>query len=268
MTVVHPDALTLAELLLADWPAVRLRIRASGHPTCEGDPDPANTPPDPAEPPPDPADPPDPDPPDPDPDPDPNAKPPTAAELARWKRDARKWEDRAKRNLAAREEAEKKLKERDDEGKSEQEKAVAAAARDARDSALSEAAKERRADKIEAAVVKLGGLRGVVVGSGDDAKTVKFADPDDAQMWLERQIETGAIDADDIYKDGKVDEEALAGELAQLAEKKPGWLANAKKDNGGTPAGDADGGRGGAAPANSVEKDLAAIRRRAPAATT
>lgn len=206
------------------------------------------------------------------------------AELEEWKAYARKWEQRAKENRDAlltkgqsgrgresrelkrvRQEAEElkaKLAEREDADKSEQEKAVEAAARTAREEAKSESEKERRADKLEMAVTKLGAVRGVKVGDGDDERVVKFADPDDVQMWLEKQIERGEIDADAIYADGKVNEEALADELARLAGLKPGWLAGAQKGNG-RPAGSADGGRGSPASSDTdVEATLQKIQRR------
>lgn len=182
---------------------------------------------------------------------------PPKDDLERWRREARKWESRAKRNNAELAEARTKLQEREDADKSEQEKAVEAAARQAREEALTQAEKDRRADRLELAVVKIASVGGVKV---DDKTTAKFTDPDDVQMWLEKQIERGDIDADDIYKDGKVNEDALASELVRLASAKPGWLVGAGKANG-TPAGSADGGRGTPRGANSVEEELKAIQR-------
>jgi hypothetical protein len=215
--------------------------------------------------------------------PTPDAPPADDAELDEWKAYARKWEARAKKQPAPngkatgkdsrelrriRQEADElraKLQEHEDAAKSDQEKAVDDAARQAREEALSEAQKERRADKLEMAVVRLGSVTGVKIGDGDDAKLVKFADPDDVQGWLERQIAKGEIDADDIYKDGRVDEDALAVELVRLAVAKPRWLEGTVK-NGGTPAGSADAGKGAAPQGTSVESELQKIqRRRAPA---
>lgn len=182
---------------------------------------------------------------------------PKGDDLEQWKREARKWESRAKKNSDALAAAQTELAKHADAHKTEQEKAVEAAARTAREEALTEAEKDRRADKLELAVVKVASVSGVKI---DDKTLVKFADPDDVQMWLEKQIERGDIDADDIYRDGKVNEEALASELARLAAAKPGWLVGAGKSNG-TPAGSADGGRGTPRGANSVEEELQAIRR-------
>lgn len=182
---------------------------------------------------------------------------PKGDDLEQWKREARKWESRAKKNSDALAAAQTELAKHADAHKTEQEKAVEAAARTAREEALTEAEKDRRADKLELAVVKVASVSGVKI---DDKTLVKFADPDDVQMWLEKQIERGDIDADDIYRDGKVNEEALASELARLAAAKPGWLVGAGKSNG-TPAGSADGGRGTAPAGNSVEAELRAIQR-------
>lgn len=189
------------------------------------------------------------------------SKEPTVTELAKWRRESRKWEGRARKDKARADELAAKLQEHEDAAKSDQEKAVDAAARQAREEALSEAQKERRADKLEMAVSKVAAIRGVKVGVGDDAKTVKFVDPDDVLMWLEKQIERGDVDADAIYKDGRVDEDALSDELARLAAAKPGWLAGASKGNGGTPAGSVDAGRGAAPKGPSVEGELQAIKR-------
>lgn len=216
--------------------------------------DPATNP----DPPNDPDDPPtiDPNPTDPPVDPDSPQDPPKD-DLERWKRESRKWEGRAKKNADELATAQAELAKHQDAHKTEQERAVEAAARQAREEALTEAEKDRRADKLELAVVKVASVTGVKV---DDKTLAKFADPDDVQMWLEKQIERGDVDADDIYKDGKVNEEALAGELARLAAAKPGWLVGAGKSNG-TPAGSADGGRGTPPAGNSVEAELKAIQR-------
>lgn len=181
---------------------------------------------------------------------------------ADWKRMARKHEREAKRARADRDALAAKLQERDAADQTEQEKAIEAARREAREEALSEAEKQRRADKLEMAVQRIGSVRGVTVGDGDDAKTVKFADPDDVQMWLDKQIERGEIDSDDIYKNGKVDEAALSEELARLAAAKPGWLTTAGSNGGsGRPAGDVDAGKGAAPKGSTVESEMAAIRR-------
>jgi hypothetical protein len=202
-------------------------------------------------------------------------KPADDAELEEWKAYARKWEKRAKdkptgagraereaaRLKRERDELAAKLKEREDADKSDQEKAIDTAKRQAREEALSEADKDRRADRLEMAVSKVAAIRGVKLGAGDDAKTVKFTDPDDVLMWLEKQIDRGDIDADTIYKDGRVDMDALAEELMALAEAKPGWLAGAGKQNG-IPAGSSDAGKGAAPSGNSVESELKAVQRR------
>lgn len=247
------DVLELVDLLRPAWAQISDEIPA-WHPRCEGDDDTGD---DPA------ADASDNDSAgdaDDDADNDADAKnddKPAADSLEQWKLEARKWEGRAKKNSDALAAAQTELAKHADAHKTEQQKAVEAAARSAREEALTEAEKDRRADKLELAVVKVASVTGVKV---DDKTLAKFADPDDVQMWLEKQIERGDVDADDIYKDGKVNEEALASELARLAAAKPGWLVGAGKSNG-TPAGSADGGRGTAPAGNSVEAELKAIQR-------
>lgn len=165
-----------------------------------------------------------------------------------WKTQSRKHEARAKKAVKDLEAALAKLAARETADLSEQEKAIKDAKEAGRAEALTESEKTRRADKLELAVTRLAASKGVIVGSGDDAKTVKFSDPDDVQMWLERQIAKGIIDVDDIYSDGKVDQEALTEALVDLATDKPQWLAGAPAAQGGVrkPAGDPDGGKGSA----------------------
>lgn len=215
--VVHPDALILADLLRAEWPAARERIRLGGHPTCEGDPD--------ADPAPDQKL--DPDPADPAPDPKPDLG--TDADPIKpeddWKAKARKWERDAKREREAREAAEAKIAEAETAKMTEQEQAIAKAREEATDEVASKYEQDLRAERMEHAVTRLAVAQGVTIGEGDKAKTVKFADADDVQMWLERKIKSGDIDADDIYHDGKVDKDALTDALIDLAKAKPSWLA-------------------------------------------
>jgi hypothetical protein len=164
-----------------------------------------------------------------------------------WKAMARKHEREAKKARAEAETHKTKLAEIEASNLSDQEKAIAKAREEARAEALTEAGTERRTDKIESAVTKIAAIKGVTVGEGDAAKTVKFSDPDDVQMWLERQIAKGDIDGDDIYKDGKVDDAALTDALTELAASKPGWLVGASAGaTNGKPAGSADAGKGGA----------------------
>jgi hypothetical protein len=209
---------------------------------------------------------PEPDPePDPGPDPEPTPEPepdpkPDPDDKIDWKREARKHEARAKKAAAERDAHAAKIAEIEASKMSDQDKAIATAREEAKAEAEAEAAKTRRGDKLELAVARLAGVKGVTVGAGDKAKTVRFADPDDVQMWLERQIAKGDIDADDIYKDGKVAEDVLTDALADLAASKPGWLVGATAPASGTPAGSVDAGAG--APrkgTGSVEDELRQI---------
>lgn len=177
------------------------------------------------------------------------------------KRQARKHEREKKGALKREAELKARLDKIEAENLSEQEKAIKAAREEARSEALTEAEQTRRADKLELAVTRLAVAKGIRIGEGDKAKTVKFADPDDVQMWLDRQIEKGEIDADDIYKDGKVDADVLTEALAGLATSKPGWLLGAGPNGNGVPAGDADAGKGTAPKASSVEAELASIQK-------
>lgn len=202
------DVLELAALLAPAWDEISAQI-PEWHPRNEGDPDP------------DPAGGKDPNPdPDPDTDPDPKGGEPD------WKSESRKHERRMKAERKAREDAERKLKDRDAADQTEQEKAIAKAREEAKAEAFTEAQHERRKDRLEVAVTRLA------------AKT--FADTEDALLHVERAISDGDIDADDIYTDeGKVQTDALTAALNELLERKP----HLKADDG-RPSGDADAGKG------------------------
>lgn len=158
---------------------------------------------------------------------DTSAKPDLSKEVDKWKALSRK-------NEKELEKARKALKEREDADKSEQEKAIEKAREEARSEALSEAEKDRRADRLDAAVTRLA-AKGVKVGDGDDAKTMKFADPEDALAFLQRGDTDGLFD-----DDGKVDSDALTEALVDLAKRKPHLTAEGKPG----PSGDADTRRG------------------------
>jgi hypothetical protein len=231
------DVLELAALLRPMWASIDAELRASGVPLNEGDPDPDPHPgkgdpdPDPGKGDPDPAKG------DPDPDPDPD-----------WKAESRKHERRAKQERKAREELERKLKERDDADKSEQEKAIEKAREEAKTEALTESQKERRNDRLEVAVAR------------NAAKT--FADVDDALVHIKRAIDNGDVDEDDIFdSEGKVQTEALKTALDDLLERKPHLKATP-----GRAAGSADAGRGSgsgkSADDMSIDDHLKAVQSR------
>ncbi len=206
-------------------------------------------------------DPPDEDPPNPGP-----AKPGEENDPAYLRAQARKHEAAAKKAVKRQVVLQNRLDEVDAANLSEKEREIKAAREEARSEALTEAGRDRRADKIELAVTKIAVQTGVTIGEGDKAKTVKFADPEDVEMWLERQIAKGEIDGDELYADGKVNDEVLTEALAALANSKPGWLAGGPASAAnGTPAGDADAGKGGSATASgSVADDLRAIQKHKP----
>jgi hypothetical protein len=81
---------------------------------------------------------------------------------------------------------------------------------------------------------------------------VRFADPDDALMHIERAIRAGDIDAADIFDDdGKVQTGALQTALADILEHKPHLRSS---DTPGKPKGNPDTRRG-----NAADTDLEAM---------
>lgn len=162
-----------------------------------------------------------------------------------WKRAYRRLERNSKGRVnahrRAREAAEAALKEREDADKSEQDRAVEDAKKAGRDEALTEAQKERRADRLEVAVTRHA-AKGVRVGEGDGARTVRFDDPADALVFIERDIASGDLDADDVFDDeGRVQTDALTAALVDLLERKPKLAADYVSAGGsGRGSGDPD----------------------------
>lgn len=172
-----------------------------------------------------------------------------------WKQHARKHERRAKQIAKELEQLKKAEAERADAQKSEQEKAIEKAREEARNEVLTAAQKERRADRLDAAVTRLA-ARGITVGE----ESVKFADPDDVLAFIERALDKGDIDPDDIFdSESKVQTDALTAALADLAKRKPHWLAG-KPGPGENDAGKGTGGRKSIEDL-SVEDHLAQIKR-------
>lgn len=162
-----------------------------------------------------------------------------------WKAHSRKHEREAKAARKRAEELEAKLKEREEADQSEHEKALAKAREEARAEALTESQKERRHDRLESKSAVIAS-KGITVKDGDETKTLKFADPDDALIYLERAIKDGDVDEDDIFdSEGKVQTDALSNALKDILERKPHLQAT----NGTTAvvSGSADGGKGGGA---------------------
>lgn len=169
-----------------------------------------------------------------------------------WRQKARKHETRAKREARERaaekkraDELAAKLAAYEDRDKSEHEKAVEEALAKGRAEAETKYQQELRKRDLELAVTKIAASKGVKVGTGDDAKTVRFADPDIVQMWVERQLVQGGLSGDDLFAEGgKVNQDALAEALAELAEDKPFLLVGAGNGGGRRAAGDPDAGKG------------------------
>jgi hypothetical protein len=179
-----------------------------------------------------------------------------------WKAKSRKNETRAKKAEREARELRERLEKLESESKTEHEKAIEAARKEEREKVQSEAEKERRHDRLESKCVSLG-AKGFEIGEGDDAQTVKFADPDDALIYVERAIRSGDIDESDIFDDeGKVNADALKTALGDILESKPHLRA---KDNG-KPNGSADTRKG-----SPADKDLESMspadhdRRKYPA---
>lgn len=138
-----------------------------------------------------------------------------------WKAESRKHERRSKKEKEAREATEAKLKEREDADKSEQEKAVEKAREEGKAEALTVAEKERRKDRLESAVTRAAGKK-IQIGDGEDKKTVRFDDPEDAELYLRAKISKGDLDEDDLFdSDGKIKADAVAGALKEILEEKP-----------------------------------------------
>lgn len=173
-------------------------------------------------------------------------------DAAYWEREARKNRTAANRERKARAKLAEKLKAKDDENKSERDKAVDKAREEGKTEALSAAQKEIRQDRLEAKSTALA-AKGVEIEVEEDGETksvrVAFADPDDALIYVERAIAKGEVDEDDIFNDdGRVDSDGLASELKRLLETKPHLRAGETK---GKPKGDPDRGKG-----SPAQKDL------------
>lgn len=248
---VHPDALTLADLLLAEWPAARERIRLSGHPTCDDDDKDDDKDKDKGT-----AD-------DADKDADKGADADDADDDDKdtpdepdWKKMSRRHERDAKKLRKDTEDLTRKLRERDDADKTEQQKAIDKARDDATAEVTTKYEAQQREDRIENAVTKLS-LKGFKAKRDGKDITLRFADPDDAQLRLDRALRNGDLAYDEIYADGKVQADAVTTFLTELLEEHPRLRAA----ENGNPTGkdqepvDFDGGKG----KDGGGKDLSAM---------
>lgn len=207
------ESLELAKLLEAGWAEQLEILRRSGVPLNVDDPEPE---------------------PDPEPQGDPEPDPEPDDDKIDWKAMARKHETRAKKSAKEIDTLKARLQEIEDSNKSDSEKAIAKAREEAKAEAQAEAQAERRADRLEVAVTRLA-AKGVTVGD----QTVKFADPEDALIFVERAINAG--ETEDIFDDeGKVQTDALTNALVDILKRKPNLAAD------GTPPspGDSDAGKG------------------------
>jgi hypothetical protein len=169
-----------------------------------------------------------------------------------WKSMSRRNENEAKRLKKENERLAKEAKERADKDKSEQEKAIEAARAEGEQKASKAAESSRRQDRLENAVIR-SAAKGVKVteGKGDDAKevTVRFRDPEDALLHLQRAIRNGDVNEDDIFNsEGRVNDSEVQSALAELLSDKT--YLRAGGEEGGKPSkpepkGSGDGGKGG-----------------------
>lgn len=178
-------------------------------------------------------------------------------DAAYWKQMARKHERQAKANKKRADELTAEKATREQESQTEHEKAVTAARKEGETAAEQKFAETRRADKVENAVTRLA-AKGFKVGDGDKQRTLRFADPDDAQLRLERAIRAGDLSWDDIYADGKVDTAALTEFLSEVLTDNEHLQARAagNGNGGGRPAGDADAGKGKGGGASKTLEDM------------
>jgi hypothetical protein len=171
---------------------------------------------------------------------------------AEWRRLARK----AQRDHARLKEKFDKLQQQDnartEKEKSEHQKELDKVRDDTKAELTRLHEQERRQDRLESATTLMAS-RGVKVGEGDKERSIKFNDPDDALVNLERAIKRGDVDGEDVFdKEGKVDKKALQAALAQLLEDKP-HLGKETKSRKSESAGDGDQGKGSGSTGKEVE---------------
>jgi hypothetical protein len=170
-----------------------------------------------------------------------------------WKAMARKHEREAKK---ARDEAaahRKKLDEIEAANLSDQEKAIAKAREEATSEVTTKYEAQQRTDRIENAVTKLS-LRGFKAKDKDGNEvTLKFADPDDAQLRIDRALRNEDLSYDEIYAGGKVQTDALTAFLTELLEEHPRLRAEESNGSKKEPV-DFDAGKGHGAGSKTLEE--------------
>jgi transposase len=148
-----------------------------------------------------------------------------------------------------------RIQEREDQAKSDEQKRIDAAREEERTKLTSEFDKERRKARLESAATRAAS-KGVKVGEGDQARTQKFADADDAIVHVERAIANDEIEADDLFDEkGKIKQDELESVLSDVLRRKPhlALRGSGSTGNGAGPDGDADGGKGSGSGGTSIE---------------
>jgi hypothetical protein len=169
-----------------------------------------------------------------------------------FKTKSRKNENWANKEKKRREEVEAELRERKEKDETEAQKKVREAEEKGRKEAETEAQKEARSTRLESAVTKVA-VKKLKIGSGDDAEEHRYADPDDAQILIERAISRGDLDEDELFNEkGQVDTEVLERELAGFLQRKTHLRAEPTKEA----AGDGDLRKGGAASGDLEEMSI------------
>ncbi len=159
-----------------------------------------------------------------------------------WKARSRQHEREAKKERKAREDLEAKLAEYDNTSKSEHEKALEKARKEATEAARAEVASEYQSKVLQAEI------RAQAAG--------KFANPALAVRLLD-------LDATDAFgKDGEVDVTAIASAIDEFLEADGNEGLRAGSSNPGRPVGSVDAGKGSAAaesPEDAHQKFIAGV---------
>src|SRR4051812_44571442 len=112
-----------------------------------------------------------------------------------WKAESRKHEKRSKAERKRADELEARLKKIEESNQTDQEKAIQKAKEEAKAEAHTEAEQSRRDDRLEVAVTRLAN-KGVKVKVDGKDEVSKFADSDDALVWIQKGIKSGDLDPD------------------------------------------------------------------------
>lgn len=173
-----------------------------------------------------------------------------------YRKELRRYERTAKTSSAKKDaeiaELRKKLEEREDAEASDHEKALKAAREEERAAVTAKYEETQRADRIENAVTGLS-LKGFKAKVDDKDVTLRFADPDDAQLRVDRALRVGDLAYEDIYVDGRVDRAAVTVFLTEVLEEHPRLRADDGNGAGKQQRVDFDGGKGKGAGGKALE---------------